>query len=656
MNIKRVMILIFLLLLSIVIVSCGETNTTAATTTATDSTTIETTTEATTETTTTEQTTVETTTEETTTQITTTESTTTTEETTLSDLQILQNAANTVIITNSDNILENFFLPAEVRGMTVVWESNNEDVVTVSANTTSVDGFLGLFYEIIITRPNQIEGTATVTITGTFYYNDSTYQKDFTLRVPPLEDSSIVTTIAAGLALDLGTYITWKDMTIYGIGDEGFFFTDGTDIMYVYNTTYLDTVVVGDVYDIVGSVMLHYDIPELANDAENIIIVTASTAASVTLIPTVATISEVIANHVGYTETNPMNLAVYTVTGKVYIDPNADATHNTYIIPSGSSTLDKSEAIRIYYKSNMSAVAALAGQTVTLDLLIFGYNSAAAYTDWYAYFLGESEDIQTSGLSDTDKLAISVAQLESSYDITTSFELPVLVYGDYTNVTISTEIAPYLTYSGGTFTVTRPDNDTAGTVTLTLQYNDESETITIDINMIAEVVFVPGDDLFISQYIEGTGYNKYIEIYNPLNSTVDLSEYTLELYSNGSATPTASMTLSGTLAPGEVIVIGNSGGTIYTADITNNSVINFNGDDAVVLKHNGEVVDSIGQVGFRPDSYWGDSLVATANMTLIRKSTITGGDTNPSDEYDPSTQWLAYAIDSPEGLGEHVME
>ncbi len=43
-------------------------------------------------------------------------------------------------------------------------------------------------------------------------------------------------------------------------------------------------------------------------------------------------------------------------------------------------------------------------------------------------------------------------------------------------------------------------------------------------------------DLFISEYIEGSNFNKAIEIYNGTGSNVDLSNYTLELYSNGAST------------------------------------------------------------------------------------------------------------------------
>src|SRR5699024_6103627 len=57
------------------------------------------------------------------------------------------------------------------------------------------------------------------------------------------------------------------------------------------------------------------------------------------------------------------------------------------------------------------------------------------------------------------------------------------------------------------------------------------------------------DDLFISEYIEGSSYNKAIEIYNGTGSSVNyLSDYQLALYSNGSDNPTQSLTLSGSLA------------------------------------------------------------------------------------------------------------
>jgi len=623
MNIKKTWLLGLIVLLGFAVISCGES-----------------TTEITNQT------------EQTTSQDITSEGLETIITNTLSDTEILQAAANKVIISNTDNLTTSFNLPAEVDGLTVTWVSNNTDVISVSPTVTATtEGYLQ--YAVTVNQPNQIDGTATVTLTGTFYYGDATFDKVFTVRVPAVDDASIVTTIAAGMALDIGTYITWKNMTVIGFSDDpfwgptGFFFTDGIDIMYVYNSTFLETITLGGVYDIKGGVEFYYSIPEIKTIEANTVDVVASTGAVSTLTPTPATISQMIANHTGYDDTNPMELTMYTVTGTVYYDSALGADYSTYLIPAGTSTLDMSNAIRIYYKSNMAAVTALEGQTITIDLVLFGYKTA----DWYAYFLGEAADISTANMTDADKLDISEAQLETSYDVTSSFTLPTLIYGDYSNVTVSTSIASYLSYSGGVFTVIRPAEDTSGTLSLTITYNEETVNKTINITMKAVVETVSGTDIFISQYIEGSSYNKYIEIYNGTDATVDLSEYTLELYSNDNTEANETLILSGMLASGEVIVIYNnrSKTILYVGDIIDTSVINFNGNDAIVLKHNGEIVDSIGQVGNGTD-YWG------AEVTLVRKSSVTGGDTNPNDEYDPTLEWDAYAQNSVEDLGSHTQD
>ncbi|MBT3468759.1 MAG: lamin tail domain-containing protein, partial [Opitutae bacterium] len=44
-------------------------------------------------------------------------------------------------------------------------------------------------------------------------------------------------------------------------------------------------------------------------------------------------------------------------------------------------------------------------------------------------------------------------------------------------------------------------------------------------------------DLFFSEYAEGSSYNKYLEIYNPTGSPIDLSGYAYPSVSNAPATP-----------------------------------------------------------------------------------------------------------------------
>ena len=148
--------------------------------------------------------------------------------------------------------------------------------------------------------------------------------------------------------------------------------------------------------------------------------------------------------------------------------------------------------------------------------------------------------------------------------------------------------------------------------------------------------------LIISEYVEGSGSNKFIEVANVSDSEIDLSAYTLVKYTNGDENkPDAQKVLSGTLAPGAVKVYGNS-----KADLTlpagvefevDNNVINFNGNDPMAIICNGEVIDLLGEWGA---DNWGE------NMTLRRKSTVTA----PSATYNPD-EWDVLEQNDVSGLG-----
>ena len=159
------------------------------------------------------------------------------------------------------------------------------------------------------------------------------------------------------------------------------------------------------------------------------------------------------------------------------------------------------------------------------------------------------------------------------------------------------------------------------------------------------------DDLYISEYIEGSSYNKAIELYNPQDTKLDLSFYTLELYSNGKSAANASLTLSGELDAKGVYVLANSradSAILDKANLQNNSVINFNGDDALVLKKDGVIIDTFGQVGVDPGSSWSANGISTKDMTLLRK---TDSSCEVQAFFDPSLQWDGLSKDSFANLG-----
>ena len=67
-------------------------------------------------------------------------------------------------------------------------------------------------------------------------------------------------------------------------------------------------------------------------------------------------------------------------------------------------------------------------------------------------------------------------------------------------------------------------------------------------------------DVIIRQYIEGSGNNKCIEIYNGTGAAVNMGAlgYTLQIFYNGNSSPNVTINLSGTVADGDVYVICNS--------------------------------------------------------------------------------------------------
>ncbi|MBW8732689.1 MAG: Ig-like domain-containing protein, partial [Terrabacter sp.] len=154
--------------------------------------------------------------------------------------------------------------------------------------------------------------------------------------------------------------------------------------------------------------------------------------------------------------------------------------------------------------------------------------------------------------------------------------------------------------------------------------------------------------------------NKALEIYNGTGATVDLAagKYNVQVFANGATTATNTIALSGNLASGDVFVLANTlAGSAITgqADLLSGSA-NWNGDDAVVLRKDGAVVDAFGQVGVRPVNEWGTGLTSTMDNTLRRKSSVTTGDTNGADAFDPAVQWDGYAVDTFDGLGTHTVD
>lgn len=153
------------------------------------------------------------------------------------------------------------------------------------------------------------------------------------------------------------------------------------------------------------------------------------------------------------------------------------------------------------------------------------------------------------------------------------------------------------------------------------------------------------ETLFFSEYVEGSSSNKAIEIYNGTGQSVDLSEYVIELYSNGKTSVENELSLQGTLEHNDVFVIANpnaNAALLGQADLKD-AVANFNGNDALVLKKNGEIIDVFHTVG--------NSDYIAEDVTLVRIPSITKG----SQTFNLA-EWNQLPKDSFDNIGKHTFD
>jgi hypothetical protein len=164
----------------------------------------------------------------------------------------------------------------------------------------------------------------------------------------------------------------------------------------------------------------------------------------------------------------------------------------------------------------------------------------------------------------------------------------------------------------------------------------------------------PCDELYFSEYIEGSSSNKAFELYNPTSATIDLSDYVIYRNNNGSLTPSDSLFPVGMLVAGDVFVVGNSSANaaILAESDTTHTMTFYNGDDAMYLVKigTGDTLDLIGEIGVDPGSGWVVGTGATNNNTLVRMPNVQLGTT---DWIIGQTQWDVLPIDMTDSLGAH---
>ncbi|MEO8901620.1 MAG: hypothetical protein ABI488_07640 [Polyangiaceae bacterium] len=161
---------------------------------------------------------------------------------------------------------------------------------------------------------------------------------------------------------------------------------------------------------------------------------------------------------------------------------------------------------------------------------------------------------------------------------------------------------------------------------------------------------VPPPTLYFSEYVEGSSTNKALELSAQRDSVLDTCK--VGAYFNGSAEASVIAVLSGTLAAGQVLTLCTS--TLKTqlgAACDQVGRLTFNGNDALAISCDGKLLDVIGQIGADPGAAWGIGATTTLDHTLRRKCSVSAGDANGLDTFEPSGEWLSFPADTFSGLG-----
>ncbi len=183
---------------------------------------------------------------------------------------------------------------------------------------------------------------------------------------------------------------------------------------------------------------------------------------------------------------------------------------------------------------------------------------------------------------------------------------------------------------------------------------------------------VNAQDLFFSEFIEGSGQNKAFEIYNPTGDTLDLGNYiVLGNYNGNPWNDTLRFEMGTHLLPGDVYVVAhedadsviaaNADSLIEDPFAAGTSFITvFNGDDARGLfKISGTdttLIDLFGSPNIDPGSGWDVAGVSggTQDHTLLRKFGTMMGNPDSVASFGTTaenSEWIVWAKDSLSNIG-----
>ncbi len=198
-----------------------------------------------------------------------------------------------------------------------------------------------------------------------------------------------------------------------------------------------------------------------------------------------------------------------------------------------------------------------------------------------------------------------------------------------------------------TATIYIPNTSSLIKLIISIKQNGNDDYLGIDHVLLTGNQITYCSELMISEYIEGTSIdnhrNNYIEIYNPTGQNMELDGYNLTKYTNDNLSPTSQIPLTGSItAYGTYVIEDLTENLGIDADISSNSsVMDFNGNDKIVLRKNEEIIDIIGVIGSND--------IFAEDIDLRRKSFVQG----PNSQYNEN-EWDIYGLEDTTNLNSHT--
>ncbi|MFW5888883.1 MAG: immunoglobulin-like domain-containing protein [Bacillota bacterium] len=339
----------------------------------------------------------------------------------------------------------------------VVWSSSHPDVISTDGTIT------------------QQEDEVDVTMTATIEIGGVEYSEEVVFTVAAFAQGIEVDSIADAIAMGQDAYVEITGVTVIAMYDSGdVFFTDGTDILYIYSPPF--DAEVGDVLDITGLIDFYYNAPQLAgSDLRPLKIADSDAEASEAPITTDETVASIIDNTTIPSTDVPHEYKKYEITASVYYNESW-GNYSLFLVPTdydfdqeldGDATQPDGSSIMIYYRSDMDVLKAFHGQEITIEIIMQGYRTDKSV--FYANFFGTASDVSITIDDDAEAVQTAIDSLIIPETILedTTLDLPTELFG------------ATLTWTSSDDTIIDPVTGEVNADALTTQ---ETVTLTVDVS------------------------------------------------------------------------------------------------------------------------------------------------------------------------------